>query len=81
MTDLTDRIAAVLDLHYGGWIDNGKPDECRCPCGYRPSLGESHGAHVAAAVVEELGLKEERHIVAWQNAQAIGQSRYVTEWD
>ena len=57
MTQLTDRIAAVLDLHYGGWIDNGKPDECRCPCGYRPKLGESHGAHVAAAVVEELGFE------------------------
>jgi hypothetical protein len=45
------RLIAELDRHYGGWIDNGKLDKCRCPCGYHPMLGESHSAHVADEVL------------------------------
>lgn len=52
MTALTDRIAAVLNLHYGGWIDNGNTEKCHCVCGYRPTWGESHSRHVAEQMAE-----------------------------
>jgi hypothetical protein len=50
------RIIGVLAYHVGGWIDNGNPDKCRCNCGHPGQLGEFHGAHVADAIMAELGL-------------------------
>lgn len=54
MSDLRQRLTGLLDCHYGGWIDNGKTDKCRCPCGYRPRLGESHSAHVADDILASM---------------------------
>lgn len=52
-----------------------------CLCGAFAKPGELDEIRFwYPAMADELGLKEERHIVAWQNAQAIGQSRYVTDW-
>jgi hypothetical protein len=55
MSALVDQITTVITEHYGGWIDNGNTDKAHCTCGYRPSLGEFHGRHVAeriAAAIE-----------------------------
>jgi hypothetical protein len=50
-------LTGILAYHAGGWIDNGKPDKCRCHCGHRGELGEFHGTHVADAIVAELADK------------------------
>lgn len=47
---LRDRMLRELARHYGGWIDNGKPDS-HCQCGHRGRLGEHHRRHVADAIL------------------------------
>lgn len=56
MSDTRQRIIRELAYHTGGWLDNGNPDMVRCACGHRGKLGEFHGAHVADAIMVELGL-------------------------
>ena len=47
------QLIALLDQHYGGWLDPNT-DRARCPCGHRPTLGESHSAHVTDEVMKKL---------------------------
>lgn len=78
MTDkLTEQIAMVLHSHqkasaYGSWASNCPA----CSCGWK---GAAWKDHVAAAVVETLGLTRES--VPLMPPQGSGRSyRYVTEW-
>ena len=50
---LRQRLIALLDRHYGGWLDPNT-DKSRCPCGHRPKLGESHSAHVTDEILTSL---------------------------
>lgn len=52
--EIRDQLIAILARHPGGWLDNGNTDKCRCPCGYRPTIGEFHGSHVADDILSSL---------------------------
>lgn len=52
---LRDRMLRELARHFGGWIDNGKPDS-HCQCGHRGRLGEHHSRHVADAILAIPGI-------------------------
>jgi hypothetical protein len=54
VTDLRDRIAAVLAQHQRHTAQH-------CLCGWG-ELGHSHPAHVADAVIRELGWREEKAV-------------------
>ena len=72
MTDLQDRIAAVIQR----WLDNNLDD---LPDRYAEWI---HTPTLAAAVVEELGLLSKEHsTVGWQGDRPIGLVRYVTDWE
>jgi hypothetical protein len=53
--DLTDRVADVIGSHDRLWSIDGNI-QCRCKA---LMWYDQHAAHVAAAVVEELGLTEQ----------------------
>lgn len=77
MTDgLRDRIAAVQLAHMG---DQYEQDMGECPCGFKYSTTPELAAHVADAVIQELGLQQEDGECGYCRAQFPG-CRYVTEW-
>lgn len=85
--NLRDRIAAILHAHT---LAENDPVFWRCCCtAYSDSFKDdyiAHDAHVADAVIAELGLREER--LRGKCAQLISGPdgthwlhRYVTEWE
>lgn len=78
---LHDTLWRTMQAHGVGWIDNGTPD-ARCYCGHRPDrLGASWHAHVADAVVTEIGLREEMKYPGGTFSFTPPQRRrYVTDW-
>ncbi len=81
MTDtLRDRIAKVADTHtaMGYDSDYGPNDSWVCNCGWSWTAGGTHGEHVADAVIEELGLRQEYDPYSEPESS---RRRYVTEWE
>ncbi len=79
MSDLTDRIAAVLREHVLGY--NGEFMCVGAGCDWT-GHDLDHPDHVAAVVVDELGLLSKEHsTVGWQGDRPIGLVRYVTDWE
>ena len=57
-----DKLWRAMQAHGVGWIYKGT-DIARCYCGHRPDrLGASWHAHVADAVIAEIGLREEKAV-------------------
>jgi hypothetical protein len=81
MTNLTDRIAAVLREHR--WFFDRELRKYRCTCGEIYGLQVECELHVAAAIVEELGLTQEknRYKVCPGAHHKVTDTRYVTEWE
>jgi hypothetical protein len=53
----TAAVAAVIDAH----TPSGSEGNINCYCGRRFNFWAEHAKHVAAVVVEALGLKQETH--------------------
>ena len=68
--DLHDRIAAVVNMHYGLQF-------CQCGWKYDPKLDNSYADHVADAVIRELGLTREDNEADFTGPY---RHRYVTDW-
>jgi len=66
-------ILAELARHFGGWIDNGKPD-AHCQCGHRGRLGEHHSRHVADAILAIPGIAV---VELPEPDEGLGQPNYV----
>jgi hypothetical protein len=74
MSDLRDRLATVIVKHHTCECDrtvDGTWTQCQCDAGWRRE--DEWAAHVADAVIAELGLEEELTYGGMMR-------RYVTDW-